>query len=637
MTKAVRQQSAAVTAQARHWPIIAALQGGTASMRDSGEQYLPKWPNEDAESYTARLATATLYPAFARTVEVMAAKPFSRPLTLADNVPKRMVEWLNDCDLKGHNLHVFAGQLSRDVVAYGISGVLVDYPKVSNIKTQAEEKAIAARPYFTRYAPGTVIGWKTTIISGYEKLTQLRLLETVTEDDGDFGEKVVEQVRVLYPGRWEVWRKEDKKEDWSVFEDGVTTLNEIPFVFFYGIRKDTGIGLPPLVELAYQNVEHWQSSSDQQTILHVARVPILTIIGADDNTSITVGSKSAVKIPMNGDMKFVEHSGSAIEAGRKSILDLEERMRQTGAELLVLKPGDVTATQVTSEDQANRCTLQRIAEDMEDALDQCLQYMADWVGEAEGGNVAVFKDFGAATLAEASAELLLKTNQAGKLSDETYFNELKRRGIYAPDSTWDDEKERIDGQGAALGMMEEPPTPPDPVDLSPVLTAIEGISVPEPVAYDDTAIKQSLADLSQQVTELSAKTDEPQTAEIDMSAFDQGITEVKQAVADLSAKVAEIETDPDDTEDIRAAITELIRPLSEQVAALSAKPEAPEVDLSSINARIDALTQLINTPKPQSQQSIITDQQRQVKKQITITRDANGAITGAEITPHTVQ
>ena len=635
MTKSVRTQSAAVMAQSRHWPIITALQGGTAAMRDSGEQYLPKWPNEDAESYTARLATATLYPAFARTVEVMAAKPFSRPLTLADNVPARIVEWLNDCDLKGHNLHVFAGQLSRDVVAYGISGVLVDYPKVSNIKTQAEEKAIAARPYFTRYAPGTVLGWKTTIISGYEKLIQLRLLETVTEDDGDFGEKVVEQVRVLYPGRWEVWRKEGNKEEWAIFDDGLTTLSEIPFVFFYGIRKDTGVGLPPLVELAYQNVEHWQSSSDQQTILHVARVPILTIIGADDNTQITVGSKSAVKIPMNGDMKFVEHSGSAIEAGRKSILDLEERMRQTGAELLVLKPGDVTATQVTSEDQANRCTLQRIAEDMEDALDQCLQYMADWVGEAEGGNASVFKDFGAATLAEASAELLLKTNQAGKLSDETYFNELKRRGIYAPDSTWYDEKERIDGQGAALGMMEEPTTT-EPVDLSPVLTAIEGISVPDPVAYDDTAIKQSLADLSQQVTDLSAKTDEPQTAEIDLSAFDQGVAAIEKSVADLSAKVAEIEDKPDDTEKLEAAIAELIRPLAEQVAALSAK-QAPEVDLSSINARIDALAQKIDAPKPQSQPVIIMDQQGQVKKQITITRDANGAITGAEMMPQTVQ
>ena len=102
-------------------------------------------------------------------------------------------------------------------------------------------------------------------------------------------------------------------------------------------------------------------------------------------------------------------------------------MRQTGAELLVLKPGDVTATQVQSENEANRCALQRIVEDFEDSLDQCLQFMAMWVNEPEGGHVTLFKDFGAANLAEASAELLLKSNQAGKLSDETYFGELKRR------------------------------------------------------------------------------------------------------------------------------------------------------------------------------------------------------------------
>ena len=179
--------------------------------------------------------------------------------------------------------------------------------------------------------------------------------------------------------------------------------------------------------------------------------------------------------------------------------------------------------------------------------------------------------------------------------------------------------------------MEEP-TAPDQVDLSPVLTAIEGISVPEPVAYDDTAIKQSLESLSQQVTELSAKTDEPQTAEIDMSAFDQGIAAIEKSVADLSAKVSEIEDKPDDMDEIRAAISELVRPLAEQVAALSAKPPVPEVDLSSINARIDALAQKIDAPKPQSQPVIIMDQQGQVKKQITITRDEKGVITGAETT-----
>ncbi len=74
-------------------------------------------------------------------------------------------------------------------------------------------------------------------------------------------------------------------------------------------------------------------------------------------------------------------------------------------------------------------------------------------GEATGGHVTVFKDFGAATLAEASAELLLKSAVAGKISDEAYYEELQRRGIRKPDVSWQDEKDRIAQQGPALGDL----------------------------------------------------------------------------------------------------------------------------------------------------------------------------------------
>ena len=186
---------------------------------------------------------------------------------------------------------------------------------------------------------------------------------------------------------------------------------------------------------------------DQQTILHVARVPILTVIGADSDSQITVGASSAVKLPVGADMRFVEHSGQAIEAGRKSLLDLEERMRQTGAELARSEAWRHYRNSSHSENEANRCTLQKIVEVFEDGLDQCLEYMADWVGEAEGGSVSLFTDFGAATLGEASAEFLLKANQSGKLSDETMFDEWKRRGIISPENEWNDEQERIRGAG----------------------------------------------------------------------------------------------------------------------------------------------------------------------------------------------
>jgi hypothetical protein len=137
-----------------------------------------------------------------------------------------------------------------------------------------------------------------------------------------------------------------------------------------------------------------------------------------------------------------------------SIADLEERMRQIGAELLVLAPGKVTASQIISEDATTKCLLQSYAEQFEDALDTVLQLMAKWANEADGGHAQVFKDFGAATLAEASTKLLLEMNLAGKLSDESLYEEMQRRGTLAPDRTWEDEKGRIDDQGPTPGSVD---------------------------------------------------------------------------------------------------------------------------------------------------------------------------------------
>lgn len=453
----VRTESAAVSEMGQHWPMIRALLGGTSAMRAAGKLYLPQWPNEDRESYDARLKTAVLYPAFARTVEVLAGKPFSKRLTLNEDTPPRIAEWMEDADMQGRNLHTFAADVMTDCMAYGISGVLVDYPTVSNVRNLAEERAANARPYFTRYAPGTVLGWRTARTNGSTKLTMLRLLEVVCEDDGEFGQKEVEQVRVLRPGSWQIWRKVETgngKSEWAMYDEGINTLPEIPFVFFYGKREGFGMGHAPLLELAHMNVEHWQSYSDQQTITHVARVPILAIIGAESETEITVGAKSAVKLPHGADMKFVEHSGAAIAAGKDSIDDLEERMRSAGAELLVIKPGQITATQTRSEDDGNKCTLQSIVEGVEDALDQCLQFAAMWVGEAEGGNVSLHKDFGAGTLSDASAQLVLTMQQGGLISRQTAIKEQQRRGILSPDLDADDEAERVAEDGPGLALAE---------------------------------------------------------------------------------------------------------------------------------------------------------------------------------------
>jgi hypothetical protein len=194
-------------------------------------------------------------------------------------------------------------------------------------------------------------------------------------------------------------------------------------------------------------------------------------------------------------------------------------MRQTGSELIVLKPGEVTATQVQSENEANKCTLQRICEIFEDGLDQCLQYMADWVSLPDGGSVSLFTDFGAASLGEASAELLLKANQSGNISNETMFEEWKRRAILSPELEWMDEQEKIGGQNPALGMIEDTPTDP----------------VQEPVAPEVQSIE--LSAITDKLDALSAKVSEPQEAEIDLSPIQAQISALAEQVAILASMI----------------------------------------------------------------------------------------------------
>lgn len=467
MTHPVRKRSPEAEALNEHCALIDALLGGTKAMRAAVE-YMPRWPAEDKESYETRLKVATLFPAYQRTIEVLGAKPFSKPVTLGKDVPAKLQPWLEDVDRQGRNLHAFLAEVGQEALGYGFSGILVDYPPTQDkdgkalYVTKAEEQAAAVRPYFVQIHPKNILGWLTD----KDGLKQLRLLETATEEDGDFATKEVEQVRVLTRGAWVTWRKVEggnKQDDWAPHDSGVTTIKSIPFVPVYGNRLGFMRARPALLELAYANVEHWQSKSDQQNILHVARVPILFGKGLESTDNIAVGAGSMIKTDRaDADLKFVEHSGKAIDAGRLSILDLEDRMRQAGAELLVIKPGNVTETQTLADNEQGACALQKVAENIEDSGDQALQFMAEWVGEAEGGHITVFKDFGAATLAEASAELLLKANQAGKLSNESFYGELQRRGIVRPDATWSEEQEKIDAQGPALGNMPDPDAPPAP-------------------------------------------------------------------------------------------------------------------------------------------------------------------------------
>lgn len=303
---------------------------------------------------------------------------------------------------------------------------------------------MGSRPYATVINPKQVIGWKSARIDGVEKLTQVRIVESALEDDGEFGVNEVKQIRVLYRGGWQVYRS-SAKGAWELFDEGAMSLPDIPLVTLYTNRTSFMQAKPPLIHLANLNVKHWQQQSEQDTNLHIARNPILFLTGIDDD-QIKFGSRYALTSSQpDAKGSYIEHSGAAIAAGRQALEDLKDEMREAGARLL--KKGQAASKTATEsrDDQINeQSQLGRMAQALEDAVDLALQYMVSWQGlSQDAGAVAVNDDFDIELASDQTLQALIQTHAIGVLSAQTLFSEMQRRGVVADDIEWEAEQERV--------------------------------------------------------------------------------------------------------------------------------------------------------------------------------------------------
>lgn len=453
MALAINYRSSAVDDMAQHWLLIDALLGGTPAMRKAGKALLPQQPREDDDDYAYRLKVATLFPAFARTVGVMAGKPFSKELILGDDVPEDVAKWTDDIDGEGRSVHAFAADLMHEAIAYGFGGILVDYTRRDDPGSrQADDISMGARPYWVHISHDRILGWKVGSVNGAAGLTQLRIAETAEVDDGEYGTKTINRVRMYTPGAFELW-EETSEGAYRLIESGsMAPLKAIPFVPIYGSRTGFMKARPPMLELAHLNAKHWREQSDQDDSARFARKRLLVVSGIDDDTAITAGSSYALSLPPGGDAKVVQGSAESVTVGRSELDAIEAQMLQTGAELLTRQPGSRTATESANDAEANKSELQRIVETFEDSLDQALQFTAEWLGEPDGGTVSLFKDF-AAPISNTDSQALIAMQQGGIITKATVIKEQQRRGVLSPDIVAADELAAVGEEGPPLGAM----------------------------------------------------------------------------------------------------------------------------------------------------------------------------------------
>ncbi|UFQ02248.1 DUF4055 domain-containing protein [Pseudomonas fitomaticsae] len=439
----------AVDRMREYWAIVDPLMGGTQAMRAVGKTLLPQYPAEKDDTYAERLKLSTLLPAYAETVASSTSRVFAEPLQLGEDVPEPIKVLSTDIDLGGNDLNSWSVEWFREALAKGLCHAMIEHQPTRDAegnklyKTVAEEQAAGVRPYAVIIKPGQVLGWR---FDG-GKLMQVRYMESVEVADGDFGVKCVDQIRVLEPGSWRTYRKADKGGAWEKQDQGSTSLDYIPWVTFYTGRTGPMTAKPPLLELAHLNVKHWQSQSDQDNLLHVARVPLLFVFTDNEEFQLTISSASATRMPKDGNAKYVEHTGAAITAGRDSLKDLVDDMRMAGAKLLQKdKQAVKTAAQANEEAAQELSPLARLAGQFADCIAQLLQILSDYGSLGDGGHVEMRGNFDSDFAPEVSLPNLISMANSGKLSDEALYSEMQRRGVISDELDWAAEFARIQTQ-----------------------------------------------------------------------------------------------------------------------------------------------------------------------------------------------
>jgi hypothetical protein len=223
---------------------------------------------------------------------------------------------------------------------------------------------------------------------------------------------------------------------------------------------------PPLEDLAWINLAHWQSHADHRNYLRFIRIGILTAAGFADeeiekgivikpNGMVTSSSKDAK-------LSYVEHSGEAYQAGLDDLEMLRRDMETLGTTPLIEGSANSTATGRIIDEGGNDAMAQAWVRALEAGLEHCFELAAMWIGETtlidemtseeaedrEPFAVDIFSEFALAKRSTHDIDRLIKIRQHARpdITHSTFIDELRRRGLLA---------ETVDAADEAEGLSEE--------------------------------------------------------------------------------------------------------------------------------------------------------------------------------------
>ena len=404
----------AVLDMMKGWEIMKAVTEGTEYLRENSEAFLPLEPREDYTAYMARVNRAVFSPFTQRLIRAATGLVLRKPITLTGD-PYWTEMFKADVDGCGSDLDEYARRILMCSLTYGQSHILVDCPAPSGAVSLAEERQQNRRPYWIEVDPNNLYGWRLDRESNYGNLIQARIAEKAVLPDGDFGEKVFEQIRVIEPGKYRVFRKTDQidemydladnsyagefdaqttGEEYKEVESGEFSLGEIPLVTIYSGKTENLVSKPPLLDIAYLNLAHFQRQADLIHSLHVASQPMLVMEGYDDQTKdVAISVNYAMATQPGNKVYYVEPASSAFDAQSAEIKELQMQMATLGISTLSQQKFVAESADARRLDRVDtNSMLAMVSMELEQKLQKAFNFSAQYVG-IKPPEVKISRDF----------------------------------------------------------------------------------------------------------------------------------------------------------------------------------------------------------------------------------------------------
>ena len=445
----------AVMDMVKGWEIMKAVTNGTEYLRDNSEAFLPLEPREDYTAYLSRVNRAVFSPYTQRLIRAATGLIMRKPITLIGDSYWTDV-FAKDVDGCGSDLDEYARRVLICSLTYGQSHILVDFPAPTGALTLAEERAQNRRPYWIEIDPTNIYGWRLDREVNYGSLIQVRIAEKAVVPSGEFGEQVFDQVRVIEPGKFSIYRKVSPKKDLINLEDtsyagnfdgpenekdyelvdsGEFSLGEVPLVSVYSGKTDTLTSKPPLLDIAYLNLAHFQRQADLIHSLHVASQPMLVLEGWDDQTKdMSISVNYAMATQPGNKVYYVEPASSAFEAQTNEIQELQLQMATLGISTLSQQKFVAESADARRLDRVDtNSMLSMVSLELEQKLQKVFNLSANYLG-IEPPEVKISRDFDIERLIGQDITALTSLFDQ-KVIDREEFRDILVQGEVLPTAT----------------------------------------------------------------------------------------------------------------------------------------------------------------------------------------------------------